>query len=78
MASAAEQFAQNFSFSSLGRSSELKNRLLFTLGALIVYRLGTYIPYRALTRLCSVKFLPNNSKAFWACLTCYRAVRWDG
>ena len=44
MASAAEQFAQNFSFSSLGRSSELKNRLLFTLGALIVYRLGTYIP----------------------------------
>ncbi len=44
MVSAAEQFAQNFSFSSIGRSSELKNRLLFTLGALIVYRLGTYIP----------------------------------
>ncbi|MTI10656.1 MULTISPECIES: preprotein translocase subunit SecY [Curvivirga] len=44
MASAAEQLASNFSFGSLGKASELKNRIWFTLGALIVYRLGTYIP----------------------------------
>ena len=44
MASAAEQLMQNFSFSSLGKATELKNRIWFTLGALIVYRLGTYIP----------------------------------
>jgi preprotein translocase subunit SecY len=44
MTSAAEQFAQNINFSSLAKAEELKKRLLFTLGALIVYRLGTYIP----------------------------------
>jgi preprotein translocase subunit SecY len=44
MTSAAEQFAQNINLSSLAKAEELKKRLLFTLGALIVYRLGTYIP----------------------------------
>ncbi len=44
MASAAEQFAANFNFSALGKSPELRNRILFTLGALIVCRLGAYLP----------------------------------
>jgi preprotein translocase subunit SecY len=44
MASAAEQLAANLSFSALSKSEELKKRIWFTLGALIVYRLGTYIP----------------------------------
>ncbi|MEM7071500.1 MAG: preprotein translocase subunit SecY, partial [Pseudomonadota bacterium] len=44
MSSAAEQLAANFSFSSLAKAEDLKKRLWFTLGALIVYRLGTYIP----------------------------------
>src|SRR5579885_2280986 len=44
MPSAAEQLAANFSFSNLGKSQELRNRIFFTLGALIVARLGTYIP----------------------------------
>lgn len=44
MTSAAERFAQNINFGLLGRATELKARLLFVLGALIVYRLGTYIP----------------------------------
>lgn len=44
MASAAEQLASNISFSSFSKADELKKRLWFTLGALIVYRLGTYIP----------------------------------
>ena len=44
MASAAEQLAQNFSLASFGKATELKKRLLFTLAALLVYRLGTYIP----------------------------------
>lgn len=44
MVSAAEQFASNFRWSSLAKSDELLKRLLFTLGALIVYRLGTFIP----------------------------------
>lgn len=44
MPSAAEQLATNFNFKSLGKAKELKQRLLFTMGALIVARLGTYIP----------------------------------
>src|ERR1700753_4093697 len=44
MPSAAEQLAANFSFSSLGKSQELRTRIFFTVGALIVARLGTYIP----------------------------------
>jgi len=44
MASAAEQLAANINFGAFSRATELKKRLWFTLGALIVYRIGTYIP----------------------------------
>jgi preprotein translocase subunit SecY len=44
MASAADQLASSLNFSAFGKATELKKRLWFTLGALIVYRLGTYIP----------------------------------
>ena len=44
MASAAEQLAANINFASIGKAQELKKRIWFTLGALMVYRLGTYIP----------------------------------
>src|SRR3977135_3431661 len=44
MVSAAEQLAANLNFSALDKAEELKARIWFTLGALLVYRLGTYIP----------------------------------
>ena len=44
MASAAEQLAANMSLGVLSKATELKKRIWFTLGALIVYRVGTYIP----------------------------------
>ncbi len=44
MVSAAEQMAANTSWSALGKATDLRNRILFTLGLLIVYRLGTFIP----------------------------------
>jgi len=44
MASAAEQLAANINFGAIAKAEELKKRIWFTLGALIVYRLGTYIP----------------------------------
>jgi len=44
MASAAEQLAANLSLSSFKGATELKQRIWFTLGALLIYRLGTYIP----------------------------------
>jgi len=44
MASAAEQLASSINFSAFSKATELKSRILFTLGALVIYRLGTYIP----------------------------------
>jgi preprotein translocase subunit SecY len=44
MASAAEQLAANLNFSAFAKAEELKKRIWFTLGAMIIYRLGTYIP----------------------------------
>ncbi|WP_374765015.1 preprotein translocase subunit SecY [Yunchengibacter salinarum] len=44
MASAAEQLAANISWSSFSKASELKKRIWFVLGALVVYRLCTYVP----------------------------------
>ena len=44
MASAAEQLAANINFSAFAKATDLKKRILFTLGALLIYRLGTYIP----------------------------------
>ena len=44
MASAAEQLAASINFSAFTKATELKSRIWFTLGALVIYRLGTYIP----------------------------------
>ena len=44
MASTAEQIASSLNFGAFAKATELKKRLWFTLGALIVYRLGTFIP----------------------------------
>lgn len=44
MASAAEQMAANMSWGAFGKATELRQRILFTIGLLMVYRLGTYIP----------------------------------
>jgi preprotein translocase subunit SecY len=44
MASVAEQLAANINFSAFSKATELKKRIWFTLGALVIYRLGTYIP----------------------------------
>ncbi|VDC29520.1 preprotein translocase subunit SecY [Pseudogemmobacter humi] len=44
MASAAEQMAANLSWGALAKATDLRQRIFFTIGLLIVYRLGTYIP----------------------------------
>ncbi len=44
MASAAEQMAANMSWGAFGKATELRSRILFTIGLLVVYRLGTFIP----------------------------------
>jgi len=44
MASAAEQLASHINLGQFAKATELKKRLWFTLGALVIYRFGTYIP----------------------------------
>jgi preprotein translocase subunit SecY len=44
MASAAEQMASNISLSAFSKATELKKRLWFTLGALILFRFLSYVP----------------------------------
>ena len=44
MASAAEQLASNLNFGAIAKATELKKRIWFTLGVLIIYRFGTYVP----------------------------------
>ncbi|TIU34029.1 MAG: preprotein translocase subunit SecY [Mesorhizobium sp.] len=44
MASAAEQLASNLNFAAFAKAEDLRKRIWFTIGALLVYRLGTYIP----------------------------------
>lgn len=44
MASSADQYASSINFGAFAKATELKKRIWFTLGALIIYRLGTYIP----------------------------------
>jgi preprotein translocase subunit SecY len=61
MASAAEQLAANINFGALGKSEDLKKRLWFTLGALIVYRLGSYIPIPGVDSVAVAKFAAGNA-----------------
>ena len=44
MASAAEQLASNISLSSFSKATELKKRLWFTIGALVLFRLLSFVP----------------------------------
>ena len=44
MASAAEQLAANVSLSQFAKATDLKKRLWFTLGALIIFRLLSFVP----------------------------------
>ncbi|MCB1538042.1 MAG: preprotein translocase subunit SecY [Rhodospirillales bacterium] len=44
MASAAEQLASQMNWGAFSKAAELKSRILYLLGALIIYRIGTHIP----------------------------------
>ena len=65
MASAAEQLASSLNFGVLAKATELKNRLWFTLGALIVYRIGSYVPVPgvdAAVMALVIAFVPDPAK----------------
>ncbi len=60
MASAAEQLAANLNLGVFSKATELKQRIWFTLGALIVYRLGTYIPVPGVDATVMAQMLQQN------------------
>ncbi|MFQ5348369.1 MAG: preprotein translocase subunit SecY, partial [Rhodothalassiaceae bacterium] len=61
MASAAEQLAANFNLGAFAKAEELKKRLWFTLGALVVYRLLTYIPLPGIDPVALAQFFQRNT-----------------
>ena len=61
MASAAEKLAGNLNFGAFGKATELKKRLLFTLGALIIFRLGTFLPIPGINPLSLQQFFEQQS-----------------
>ena len=61
MATAAERLANNLNFGAIGKATELRNRLLFTLGALIVFRLGTFLPIPGINPIALQQFFEQQS-----------------
>ena len=61
MASVAEKLANNLNFSALGKATELRNRLLFTLGALVIFRLGTFLPIPGINPIALQQFFEQQS-----------------
>ena len=61
MASTADRLANNLNFGALGKATELRQRLLFTLGALIVFRLGTFLPIPGINPLALQQFFEQQS-----------------
>jgi preprotein translocase subunit SecY len=74
MASAAEQLAANLNFGAFAKAEELKKRIWFTLGALIIYRLGTYIPLPGIDPEALGSPSSSRRAAFSACSTCSPAA----
>ena len=61
MATTVEKLAGNLNFGAIGRATELRNRLLFTLGALIVFRLGTFLPIPGINPIALQQFFEQQS-----------------
>lgn len=61
MASAAEQMAANLSWGALGKATDLRSRIFFTIGLLMVYRLGTYIPVPGIDGTALASFMEEAS-----------------
>ncbi|GAA6208762.1 preprotein translocase subunit SecY [Cognatishimia sp. WU-CL00825] len=71
MVSAAEQMAANTSWSALGKATDLRNRILFTIGLLIVYRLGTYIPVPGIDANALREFMESAATGIGGILTMF-------
>jgi preprotein translocase subunit SecY len=75
MASAAEQMASNISWSTFGKAKDLQSRILFALGLLIVYRIGTYIPVPGIDAVQLAQFFEQASQGIGGMLNMFTGRR---
>ena len=61
MASMAEQLAANINLGAFSKATELKKRLWFALGCLVVYRFGTYIPLPGIDPVAMAQIFEQNA-----------------
>ncbi|PPR46844.1 MAG: Protein translocase subunit SecY [Alphaproteobacteria bacterium MarineAlpha5_Bin9] len=61
MANQMEKLASNLNLGALGKAKELRNRLFFTLGALLVFRLGTFLPIPGINPISLQQFFEQQS-----------------
>ncbi len=59
MASAAEQMAANLSWGALSKATDLRQRIFFTVGLLIIFRLGTYVPVPGIDAVKLAEFMDS-------------------
>ena len=71
MVSAAEQMAANTSWAALGKATDLRNRIFFTIGLLIVYRLGTFIPVPGIDAIALREFMEQAAQGIGGILTMF-------
>jgi len=71
MASAAEQMAANLSWGALGKATDLRQRIFFTIGLLIVYRLGTFIPVPGVDGTALRQFMDNAGQGLGGVLSMF-------
>ena len=61
MASRADQMASNLNLSKFGQATELKNRIWFTIGALIIFRLLSFVPLPGVDPVAQAALYANNA-----------------
>lgn len=71
MASAAEQMAANVNWGMLGKATELRQRIFFTIGLLIVYRIGTFIPVPGIDTVALQSFMEQAASGIGGVLSMF-------
>ena len=61
MASRADKLASSINFSNFGQATDLKNRIWFTIGALIVFRLLSFVPLPGVDPVAQAALYANNA-----------------
>jgi preprotein translocase subunit SecY len=61
MASSADQMASRVNFSKFGQATDLKKRIWFTIGALIVFRMLSFVPLPGIDPVAQAALYANNA-----------------